>query len=797
MARNDSYSAAGNIRITQAAPGVLANDSDPDGVGPALSVTAGTFLSANNGNVNLSADGSFTYNPPAGFEGTDTFTYTLSDGESNTDTATVSITVSGMIWFINNNAASCLTLAAGCGRLTNPFSTLAAFAAINVGGGNNPAANDNIFVYESATAYVGPLTLLNGQKFIGQDATDTLSNISGVIPPAGSDPLPATTPGAPIVNITSAGIGITVAQNNILRGFTGGNAAPDINGSGFGTLNISDVTLNGNGQALNLTNGTLTASIASISSNSAAATAINLTSIAGSLTTGSTTISSPTGSGISINTSSGTFSFANTSVTTSTSTGVSLTTNTGPITFGDLDISPNANQKGLVATNNTNTITTTNGTLSTSGAAAVEITRAGGGTTPLNVALTSVSTSGGPNGIILSSTSGSFTVVGNGGTCTEASPATCSGGQILNINTGADTDPVTTLPPGTGIALRNATNVSLTRIRISNTNNYGIHGLNVNNFTLANSVVHGVNGTNVASPFRDSSIRFDQLTGTNSISNSLITGGFQHNLLIDNQSGASQITVSGNTIKNTNAATGDDGFQLEAETTAVVNAFVTNNSFSAHGGDHFNLSLINSADVDLTFTGNAFAGGHAVGLGQGLFILGSSFNGTFNYDISNNGTALAPLTGNKQGGMIHVNKGSGTGTFSGRIQNNFIGNAAIVGSGSSQAFGIYASARGAGGSHTTLINNNTVRQYFDRGILTEAGEGAAALNATITNNTVDNFADATNSLHGIHSDNGILTAPVPDSNAVCMDIRANSVANAGNEAAGGADIRLRKGSKRV
>ena len=334
------------------------------------------------------------------------------------------------------------------------------------------------------------------------------------------------------------------------------------------------------------------------------------------------------------------------------------------------------------------------------------------------------------------------------------------------------------IPPGTGIALRNASNVSLTRIRINNTNNYGIHGLNVNNFTLANSVVHGVNGTNVASPFRDSSVRFDQLTGTNSITNSLLTGGFQHNLLIDNQSGASQITVSGNTIKNTSAAVGDDGFHLEAELTAVVNAFVTNNSFSAHGGDHFNFSLINNADADLTFTGNSFAGGHAVGLGQGLFILGAAFNGTFNYDISNNGTAVAPLLGNRQGGMMHVNKGSGTATFSGRIQNNFIGNAAIVNSGSLEAFGIIVGARGAGGSHTTLIDSNTVRQYEDRGIVSEVGEGAAALNATITNNTVSNFADAVNSLHGIHSDNGILAA---DTNAVCMDIRANSVATAGNE----------------
>jgi hypothetical protein len=280
------------------------------------------------------------------------------------------------------------------------------------------------------------------------------------------------------------------------------------------------------------------------------------------------------------------------------------------------------------------------------------------------------------------------------------------------------------------------------------------------------------------------------LTGTVSISSSLISGGFQHNLLIDNQSGTADITVNGNTIKTTNAATGDDGFQLEAETTATVNAFVTNNSFSQHGGDHMNVSLINSAQVEFTFTGNSFAGGHAVGLGQGLFILGANFNGSFTYDISNNGTDAAPLVGNKQGGMIHVNKGSGTGTFNGRIMNNVIGNPAHPGSGSEQAFGIYASARGAGGGHNTLITGNKVREYFDRGIVLEAGEGSPSFNATVTSNTVDDFADATNSLHGIHSDNGILGGDNP---TVCIDIQDNLVADAGNEPQGGVDIRLRKG----
>ena len=54
-----------------------------------------------------------------------------------------------MIWFIDNNAAVCGSIAAGCGRLSNPFSSLAAFQTLNNGVGNNPAANDNIFIFES------------------------------------------------------------------------------------------------------------------------------------------------------------------------------------------------------------------------------------------------------------------------------------------------------------------------------------------------------------------------------------------------------------------------------------------------------------------------------------------------------------------------------------------------------------------------------------------------------------------------------------------------------------------------
>ncbi|HSE16084.1 MAG TPA: Ig-like domain-containing protein, partial [Pyrinomonadaceae bacterium] len=509
IARNDSYTATGNVRITVAAPGVLGNDSDADPAVNALTATAGTFLSANGGDVNLSSDGSFTYNPPAGFEGNDSFTYTLNDndGEGATDTATVSITVSGMIWFINNNA-SC-----PCdGRLTNPFNSLAAFQAVNDGGnsGLHPSANDNIFVYESATDYVGPVTLLNGQKFIGQDATASLATIAGITLAPGSDPLPATNSGnGTIVNITSASAGINLGQNNTLRGFTGGNAAPDINGSGFGTAAISDITLNGNGQALNLTNGTLSpaATFGSISSANSATTGLSLTTVAGSLTTGSTTITNSTGIGISVNTSSLTLGFANTSVTGSGGTGVSLTTNTGAITFGDLDISPDAGQRGLLATDNTQTITATSGTIATTTGTAVEITRASS-TTPLAIVFTSVSNSGAPNGIMLRNTSGSFTLVGDG--ANTAVGGNFTGGTISNA-TGADG-----ATSGNGVYLENAGNVTLRRIRVNGTNqNHGIRGVNSSNFTLEFSTVTGTNGTSAAND--EGSVNFSNLTGTAAI----------------------------------------------------------------------------------------------------------------------------------------------------------------------------------------------------------------------------------------------------------------------------------------
>ncbi len=89
-ALDDGYTTLAGQPLTVAAPGVLANDSDPDG----NALNAGPFAGPTaNGTVNLQADGSFSYTPNIGFVGEDSFTYQATDGVAASGAATVRITV--------------------------------------------------------------------------------------------------------------------------------------------------------------------------------------------------------------------------------------------------------------------------------------------------------------------------------------------------------------------------------------------------------------------------------------------------------------------------------------------------------------------------------------------------------------------------------------------------------------------------------------------------------------------------------------------------------------------------------
>jgi uncharacterized delta-60 repeat protein len=92
-AADDLYSTPEDTPLAVAAPGLLANDSDPDLPPNTLNAALGTPPAL--GDLALAADGAFVYTPPLNFNGTVTFTYVVSDG-ALAGAATASITVASV-----------------------------------------------------------------------------------------------------------------------------------------------------------------------------------------------------------------------------------------------------------------------------------------------------------------------------------------------------------------------------------------------------------------------------------------------------------------------------------------------------------------------------------------------------------------------------------------------------------------------------------------------------------------------------------------------------------------------------
>ncbi len=391
-ATSDKYTTIGNVQITipDGLTDLLGNDFDPDtGNNTGMTATAETKSSTActggcTNNVTINENGSFTYDPPLGFTGTDTFTYTANSSGVSVST-TVTITVANKLWFINNNAGACTS---NCdGRLSHPFTSLANFNTANGGLAGQPGDNDWIFVYESGTAYTGPVNLRLGQKLIGQDATAGLIPLTGFTQPSGTDPIPVMAPAnGTFVTITTsvaATNGINLNSGNTLRGFTVGNTTgAKISGSGFGTLLVGnstspDVTLNGTGQALNLNNGTLNVSggFVSVTTTSSTAQGISLAGVADS--------------GV------GAFSFGNTSVSGSTTQGILIGTTTADLSFGATTVTGGSD---AISLQNNSAGTRTFASITTSGNTGVGFLHGTGGGPVTVPGATSITNPGG-NGI--------------------------------------------------------------------------------------------------------------------------------------------------------------------------------------------------------------------------------------------------------------------------------------------------------------------------------------------------------------------------------------------------------------
>ncbi|MDO9219858.1 MAG: S8 family serine peptidase [Thiobacillus sp.] len=117
VAQNNAYTMIRRGTLNIAAPGILANDSDPDAGDTLSAVNFGT-LTPLGGTLVRNADGSFSFTPPLTYTGTKSFSYQAQDNSGATsNVATVSITV------IANRAPVAVddTVAAPVRRSTPPY----------------------------------------------------------------------------------------------------------------------------------------------------------------------------------------------------------------------------------------------------------------------------------------------------------------------------------------------------------------------------------------------------------------------------------------------------------------------------------------------------------------------------------------------------------------------------------------------------------------------------------------------------------------------------------------------------
>ena len=757
-----------NMSVNTAASGfsVVSNDFKGFAGGNPVPLSAITVALAGgpaHGTVSLTTSGAgvgtFTYTPTAGYVGADSFTYTINNGVAGGDvlstTGTLNLTVGGpVIWFVNAASGDDVL---GDGSLAKPFKTLGKVGGVD-------GAGQAIFMYSGTYSTV--FTLETGETLVGQGASGSFDAVMGIAPGTDSPARPTLSGANPVISG-----GIILGSNNTLNGFTCGNyVGTSITGTTFGTLAVTGVTINNaNGAALNLSGGTLSGSGFSNVTSAAGTNNVSLTSIAGSLSLGGGALSGASADAFVVNTGAGSISYSGT-ITNSTAKAVIISNKTG----GTVTLSGNVSSTGtgINLAGNTGATINFSGTLTATTGANTAFSATGGGTisasdanstlsttsaTALNVANTTIgatglkfqsinSGAGASDGIVLDTTgtSGGLSVTGSG--------SAGSGGTISG-KTGSDGSTTA----GIGIYLNTTAKVSLAYMSLQGNQNYGIRGNRVTDFALDHCVVgttsaNGTSNTADLDPTAfqgEGGVRFYNLLGTATISNSTLDNGFSRTLAVSNDTGTlTNLTLSNSTLSNSlSATTASDAMYLQAQGAATIaNLTVTGNcQFTAARQAAIQTNAKTGATMNLAIDGSSFknTNSNPVSASNLLVFNGSGTNTWVTFALNNNtltqgsGVATAPANA---GRILTAGMVSGAGTFYGKITNNTFGVSGIAnsaGGGGADAIGLFATGNnGSVGGSRFLVQGNTIQNYGQSGIQIGAVDGSATLDATVLGNTI-------------------------------------------------------------
>jgi hypothetical protein len=210
FAKPDTYSVfEGDTLDVTAADGVLANDYSTSRGG----LIATNFTDASHGTVSLAEDGSFTYNPNAGFVGADTFTYYIADGaQTASAVATIDVIQPALqatadVYVMK--AGGTLAVSASKGVLANDISTGGTIEATNftdTSHGTLSLGENGSFSYTPDVGYVGDDTftyyISNGSGTAS--ATDTIDVVDA--PPVANKDYYATRAGKTLTVSAAEGV---------------------------------------------------------------------------------------------------------------------------------------------------------------------------------------------------------------------------------------------------------------------------------------------------------------------------------------------------------------------------------------------------------------------------------------------------------------------------------------------------------------------------------------------------------------------------------------------------------------
>lgn len=737
---DDSYGPiVRNEQLVVAAPGVLSNDFAETSrvvsmVGTTVANTApGTpVATTQGGTVTLNADGSFTYNPPAGSGTTDTFVYTVEHadgspaGDGTNNLATVSITfTASTVWFVDNSAST-----NGNGTQGSPFDNIASAEVAS-------SAGHIIYLHTGSSAYNETVNLQLDQSLIGAGVDLVVD--SRTLETAGTRPVLRSSAGAGVLPVSNP------AGDYAIRGLNIENTLGFAISLGFfNTLNITDVAITDCSGALNAGTGTLNATFDSIDT-SGGAYGINLNRTGGTLTVnGFTYIENNTVGAIEILNAAfapgGALTCTFDSVTTTGVGGIDLLLSNNAstqVTFGALNVTT-ANGAGLQAQNISLVLLSPSNTINATNGPALDLRSMTLGSHTFT-SLTSANSSG--RGVYLSGNAGGITV---GGAVTVNNP----GDDALRIENSIGTSafvfqgPVT-LNTGNGLGAgdapfsfaANSTGTSATfsgGLDIdATTAQYGFYATGDGSITVASGPTNTINTSQARPLFLDGvngggGIDFDVVEGTS------VNGRGIHLLN----------TVGNKTFGRVNVVTttGEAFYASAAGTLRITDG--SNNSVLTSGDDSgleilnsvvgtFNVNSVSGTDILLSNVSQVDASSaidittgalNSPSSGNTFVVSGGNTGIHYGGSVTGAGGSLVAISGRNTNDLIELSGNLNGGASAGlAITSNT--NAQMLFSGASKTL-ITGSAIGV-----NYTGNNGTTLSFTNGGLAITANAAIAINA--------------------------------------------------------------------